>query len=64
VVIFTEEEKIQHYDLPGGTNRTKLEGLLEYVKDEYRAKNGKEMDVTDWKLVSCTRDTPQQRNGG
>ncbi|KAL3827633.1 hypothetical protein ACHAXA_000506 [Cyclostephanos tholiformis] len=62
-VIFMEEKKIQYYDSMGGTDRTKLEGLLEYVKDEYRAKNGKEMDVTDWKLVSCTRDTPRQRNG-
>ncbi len=63
-VIFMEEKKIQYYDSMGGTDRTKLEGMLEYVKDEYRAKNGKEMDVTDWKLVSCTRDTPRQRNGG
>jgi sentrin-specific protease 1 len=63
-VIFMEEKKIQYYDLLGGTNRTKSEWLLEYVKYEYRAKNEKEMDVTDWKLVSCTRDTPRQRNGG
>ncbi len=63
-VIFMEEKKIQYYDLLGGTDRTKLEGLLEYVKDEYRAKNGKEIDVTGLKLVSCTRDTPQQKNGG
>jgi hypothetical protein len=39
-------------------------GLLEYVKDEYRVKNGRETDVADWKLVSCTRGTPKQRNGG
>jgi hypothetical protein len=37
---------------------------VELVKDEYRAKNGTEMDVADWKLVSCTRGTPKQRSGG
>ncbi|KAL3775478.1 hypothetical protein ACHAW5_005529 [Stephanodiscus triporus] len=31
----------------------KLEGSMEYVKDEYRAKNDKELDVTKWELVSC-----------
>ncbi len=63
-LIFMEEKKIQYYDLSGGIDRTKMEGLLQYVKDEYMATNGKEIDVIDWKLVSCTRDTPQQRNGG
>ncbi len=62
-VIFMEEKRIQYYDSMGGTDRAKLEGLLEYVKDEYRAKNGKDMDASDWKLVSCTKDTPRQRNG-
>ncbi len=62
-VIFMEDKRIQYYDSMGGTDRSKLEGLLEYVKDEYRAKNCKELDVTEWELVFCTRDTPQQRNG-
>jgi hypothetical protein len=62
-VIFMEAKRIQYYDSMGGTDRAKLEGLLEYVKDEYRAKNGKDMDVSEWKLVSCTKDTPRQRNG-
>ncbi|KAL3799204.1 LOW QUALITY PROTEIN: hypothetical protein ACHAW5_007243 [Stephanodiscus triporus] len=62
-VIFMEDKRIQYYDSMGGTDRSKLEGLLEYVKDEYRAKNGKELDVTEWELVSCTSDTPRQRNG-
>ena len=35
---------------------SKLEGLLEYVKDEYRAKEGKELDMTKWELVSCAKD--------
>ncbi len=58
-VIFMEA----NYDLFGGTAWVKLEGLLNYLKDAYRAKHGKEMDATEWKLVSCRRDTPQQRNG-
>jgi sentrin-specific protease 1 len=63
-VIFMEEKKFQYYDSNGCTGWTKLEGLLKYVKDEYRAKNGRETDVADWKLVSCMRGTPKQRNGG
>jgi hypothetical protein len=33
------------------------------VKDEYRAKNGKEMDAMEWELVPCKMDTPPQENG-
>ena len=62
-VIFMEEKKIQYYDSLGGTDRVKLEGLLEYVKDEYKAKKGGDMDVSEWKLVGCTSDTPRQLNG-
>mmetsp|Transcript_23237 Transcript_23237/g.50343 ORF Transcript_23237/g.50343 Transcript_23237/m.50343 type:complete len:610 (-) Transcript_23237:9-1838(-) len=62
-VIFMEEKRIQYYDSMGGTDRTKLEGLLQYLKDEHRVKKGGEMDTTEWKLVHCTRDTPGQRNG-
>ena len=63
-VIYIEEKRIQYYDSMGGTDRAKLKGLLEYVKDEYKVKNGgQEMDVSEWELVSCTADTPQQRNG-
>eukprot|EP00804_Cyclotella_cryptica_P001536 CCRYP_003747-RA/>CCRYP_003747-RA protein AED:0.09 eAED:0.09 QI:0/0/0/1/1/1/2/0/668 len=62
-VIFMEEKKIQYYDSLGGTDRTKLEGLLQYVKDEWKVKKGDEMDASGWKLVGCTRDTPRQLNG-
>ncbi len=62
-VIFMEEKRIQYYDSLGGTDMSKLKGLLQYVKDEYRAKNGEEMDASEWKLVECTTDTPRQRNG-
>lgn len=62
-VIFMEEKKIQYYDSLGGTDRMKLEGLLEYLKDEWRSKKDGEMDCSDWKLVGCTSDTPRQLNG-
>jgi len=62
-VIFMELKKIQYYDSLGGTDYTKLKGLLEYLKDEWRAKKGGEMDVSEWELVGCTRDTPRQKNG-
>jgi sentrin-specific protease 1 len=65
-VIFMEDKRIQYYDSFGKTDVTKLEGLLQYVKDEYWVKNGKEMDEMDameWKLVHCQMDTPQQKNG-
>ena len=63
-VIFMEEKRIQYYDSMGGTDRVKLEGLLQYLKDEWKAKKkGGELDVSEWTLVNCTRDTPRQRNG-
>ena len=62
-VIFMEDKRIQYYDSMGGTGWAKLEGLLQYVTDEYRAKNGKEMDAMEWGLVPCKMDTPQQENG-
>ena len=58
-VIFMEAKKIQYYDSCGKTDMAKMQGLLEYVKDEYRAKHdGKEMDAKEWELVSCMSDTP------
>jgi sentrin-specific protease 1 len=63
-VIFMEAKKIQYYDSCGKTDMAKMQGLLEYVKDEYRAKHdGKEMDAKEWELVSCMSDTPRQKNG-
>ncbi len=59
-----EEKKIQYYDSMGGSGMVKLKGLLQYLKDEWKAKKkGGELDVSEWELVGCTRDTPQQLNG-
>ena len=62
-VIFMEEKRIQYYDSMGGTDRAKLEGLLQYLKDEYKAKKGEELDISQWTLVNNTKDTPKQENG-
>ena len=77
-IIFMESKKIQYFDsidrskvkrLLGVSlkqylkdEQSKLEGLLQYLKDEHKAKKGKELDVSEWELVSCTSDTPRQRN--
>ena len=39
-VIYMEDKCIQYYDSMGRTDEDKLQGLLEYVKDEYKVKNG------------------------
>jgi ubiquitin C-terminal hydrolase len=63
-VIDMEKKRIQYYDSYGSTDRAMLEGLLMYLMDEYKAKNGGQvMDVSEWKLVPCTSDTPRQDNG-
>ena len=62
-VIYMEEKHIQYYDSIGGNDQAMLKGLLEYVRDEYKVKNGgAEMDVSEWELVSCKANTPRQRN--
>jgi len=62
-VIFMEEKRIQYYDSMGGAGMPKLQGLLQYLKDEHRAKKGTELAAAEWKLVPCTKDTPRQLNG-
>jgi Ulp1 family protease len=47
-----------------GSGVDQLEGLMQYLKDEWRAKKGGELPNQDeWDLVTCKADTPQQRNG-
>ena len=59
-----EEKRIQYYDSCGGTDWVKLNGLLQYLKDEWEAneKVGK-WDSSSWNLVGCSRSTPRQKNG-
>ena len=46
-VIFMETKRIQWYDSEGGTDKKKLHGLLQYLKDEF-----KERMVETWLLMS------------
>ena len=63
-VIFMEEKRIQYYDSLGGTDYGKLEGLLQYLKDEHKSKKGEELKgVEEWRLVGCEEGVPQQLNG-
>jgi hypothetical protein len=58
-----ETKRIQWYDSEGGTDKKKLHGLLQYLKDEFKEKNGGDLAVNEWDLVPCTKLTPRQLNG-
>ena len=62
-VVFMKERVIRYYDSMGDTDRSKLEGLLQYLKDEHKARKGTELDESEWTLMPCTMDTPRQRDG-
>ena len=61
-VIFITERKIQYYDSCGGTDENTLKGLLRYLKEEHKAKKGKELEG-EWTLEGCPEDLPRQTNG-
>ena len=64
VVIYMTEQRIQFYDSMSGSGVRYLEGLMQYLKDEHKAKKGCPLpDADEWVLVESTPDTPQQRNG-
>ena len=64
VVIFMQERRIQFYDSMGGGGMYYMRAILQYLKDEWaRKNNGKELPhLSEWKLVTCTSDTPRQTN--
>ena len=64
VVAFMQEKRIQYYDSMGGHGIYYLEGLMKYIKDEWKAKKDGELPDPDmWKLVTCESDIPRQLNG-
>ena len=63
MVIFMEEKKIQYFDSLGITDRDKLKGLLQYLKDEYESTKKGKFDALEWELVDCSLDIPRQLNG-
>ncbi|KAL7524200.1 hypothetical protein ACHAXR_002362 [Thalassiosira sp. AJA248-18] len=62
-VIFMEEKRIQYYDSMRGTDKGKMEGILSYLKDEYKKNHDDIFDASGWALVDCSRDIYCQRNG-
>ena len=64
VVIFMEEKRIQFYDsrLGYADGMYYMKGLMQYLKDEWRAKKqGNLPDADKWVLVN-SKDLPQQEN--
>ena len=64
-VAFMEEKRIQYYDSYKGKGKGEkyLKGVLQYLKDEHMRQFKKPMDESEWQLVPCTADTPQQGDG-
>jgi len=58
-----QEKRIQFYDSMGGSGMNYLEDLLRYLQDEHQDKKKCPLpDLDQWELVTCTPDTPRQRN--
>lgn len=62
-VAFMQEKRIQFYDSMGGGGQRYVNGLLRYFEDEHKDKKKKPLDTSEWNLVTCEPDTPQQLNG-
>ena len=62
-VIFMEEKRIQYYDSMRGTDKGKMEGLLNYLKDEYKKNHDDMFDASGWALVDCSGEIYCQQNG-
>ena len=62
-VIFMEEKRVKWFDSCGGTEKKVLDGLIQYLKDEYFDKKNREFDVSEWEIVGCTKFVPRQHNG-
>ena len=64
VVIFMQEKRIQFYDSMRGDGYHYLDGLLQYLKDEWAVKKGGELpDADKWTVVGSETSVPQQTNG-
>jgi len=62
-VIFMQAKRIQFYDSMGGRGESYLQDLFRYLQDEHLDKKKCPLpDLDEWKLVTCTPDTPRQKN--
>jgi Ulp1 protease family, C-terminal catalytic domain len=63
-VAFMQEKRIQFYDSMGGGGHNYLKHIFQYIQDEHFDKKKSPLpDRDEWRLVECTDDTPQQKNG-
>jgi sentrin-specific protease 1 len=63
-VAFMQENRIQVYDSMGGGGKKYLKHIFQYIQDEHLDKRKSTLpDMDEWRLVECTDDTPQQKNG-
>jgi hypothetical protein len=63
-VAFIPQKRIEMYDSMGTSGLLYLESIFRYLQDDYMDKKGSPMpDVDEWKIVTCQRSTPRQRNG-
>ena len=44
----------------GGNGKKHLDGIFAYLQDEHKRKFKSDMDISGWRLVRSTKDTPQQ----
>ena len=65
VVVFMVEKRIQVYDSIGPDGgQHYLDSIFQYLKDEHLDKKKCPLpDLDQWELVTCTTNTPDQRNG-
>ena len=65
-VVFMQNKKIQYFDSMSGSGTNYVQGLFQYLQDEWKAKKGAEMpDLDQWELVYGHEgdNIPQQHNG-
>ena len=60
-IISVKEKRVYWYDSKGGHNSAMAEGLMEYVRDEYKEIYNEDMDDQGWRVI-CSEGSPQ-RNG-
>jgi sentrin-specific protease 1 len=61
-VINVRDKRVEYYDSMGGTNPTCMKNLKLYITDEYKAKKGVELDISDWTTYTPGNSIPQQEN--
>ena len=57
-IISMKEKRIYWFDSKGVDHYTMAQGLIQYVRDEYKAEYMKDMDVSDWRVI-CSEGSSQ-----